>query len=811
MKRERAIAEPDLNASLDDGVPDRDSSSWTRVGEFTLRRRLGRGAQGEVYEARQESLGRLVALKILPPHMTFHPERVQRFRREAEAGGRLDHPNTVGVYSVGEQDGCHYIAQELVVGGHTLGDRIAAARQAGELPRDWYETTAQLFVKVADAVDAAHGSGIIHRDLKPGNILLTRDGTPKVADFGLAMVEDDLHRSVSGELVGTPFYMSPEQGSGSRTGLDKRTDVFSLGVTLYETLTLERPFDAETRDKIVALIQSKEARDPRKVRHGVPRDLALICMKALEKRRDRRYQTAGALADDLRRFLAHEPIRARAPGRVVRAVKWVRRHPVLTGFVLTYALVVVLLGVYWRENRRVVERDGRLTTMVDQLSGVTKSLISQSLLDPAGFAVDGPQPRPAPGAPIVADIDGALRVAAQLQDFPDERWYLLANAGAHLRNLSLFERAEPVLEDSLEAAHDRQDRDEYGPERVARSSFELARLYRWTGRSALAEPLLRDARTIMVERFGAASEPAFGPTLELAKALNDQKRTDEALALLTDLHAGLDGEGDEHQRKLQTAQVIGVMAFEAGRLDEAEAWLVPAYEQSAGVTPEVERCKLSASVARLFGQRGLEARKAKRIAEADDFDRRAEAAFATAIDGLEAQLPAHQLTLARVQSDAGVFLRKRDRFDEARAVLESSLHASLLLAGPDAAPTLTARANLASALNSLGDVAGAEAQLLEVIAADRRGPDADRAAVTAALASLASLYCNQDRLAEAAPLAEEAVSRSELADRDYEKRVGKLAEIKARIAAKSAPSTPSATPAPSATGASPDTTPPSHP
>jgi serine/threonine protein kinase len=170
-----------------DSLTERDPASGTRLGDFTLLRQLGRGAQGEVYEARQESLGRLVALKVLPPYLTFNPERVQRFRREAEAGGRLDHPNTVGVHSVGEHDGYHYIAQELVAGGRTLGDEINATRAEAELPRDWYERMARVFVQVAEAVHTAHEAGIVHRDLKPGNILLTRDGQPKVADFGLAM------------------------------------------------------------------------------------------------------------------------------------------------------------------------------------------------------------------------------------------------------------------------------------------------------------------------------------------------------------------------------------------------------------------------------------------------------------------------------------------------------------------------------------------------------------------------------------------------------------------------------------------------
>ena len=554
-----------------------------RLGDFTLLRRIGRGAQGEVYEARQESLGRLVALKILPTYLTLNPQRVLRFRREAEAGGRLDHPNTVGVHTVGEHEGCYFIVQELVAGARTLGDRIAAAREDGELPRDWYETTAQLFVQVAEAVNAAHAAGIIHRDLKPGNILLTRDGTPKVADFGLAMVDDDLHRSLTGELIGTPFYMSPEQGTGSRTGVDRRTDVFSLGVTLYETLTLERPFDAETREKIVELIRLKDPRDPRKVRSGVPRDLGLICMKALEKRRERRYQTAGELADDLRRFLAHEPIRARAPGAVVRAGKWVRRHPVRTGFALTYALVVVLLGSYWRENRRVVDREGKLSTMVDQLNGVIKQLVSQALLDPVALDVRRPQPAPPPNAPILADIDSALRVAERLGNWPDEHWFLLVLTGAHLRNLSMFDRAESVLKESIAAAHDREERDEFGAGRVGRSELELGKLYHWTGNNAAAEPLLVEARELLSRQHGATSPEAYAATMELALFLQEQDRTDEALPLLETLHEDLASDGLELRGKIATAQAIGQALLRIGRLDEAEQWLLPAYEQSADV------------------------------------------------------------------------------------------------------------------------------------------------------------------------------------------------------------------------------------
>ena len=312
------------------------------LGDFELVRELGRGGMGIVWEARQLSLDRRVALKLLNAHTAS--SSLARFRSEAEAGARIRHPGIAAVYAVGEHDGTAFIAQELVPGNRSLADRIDRLRRQRQIsPRD-YRQIAEVFLAVAHALDAAHRAGVVHRDVKPANILLAPDGQPKLVDFGLARLEGKLSLSRTGTIAGTPFYMSPEQVHGRRTKIGPRTDVYSCGATLYEALTMRRPFEGDTGQVVMRKILDEDPPDPRTLRSRVPRDLAVICRKAMEKAPARRYATAAALAEDLRRFLDDEPIHARPPSRLVRAGKWVRRNAVLTsaGAVFLVAFVAVL-------------------------------------------------------------------------------------------------------------------------------------------------------------------------------------------------------------------------------------------------------------------------------------------------------------------------------------------------------------------------------------------------------------------------------------------------------------------------------------
>jgi len=317
------------------------------IGEFQLVRELGRGGMGVVWEADQASVKRRVALKLLWRMGGASKKSVQRFEREAEASGRLGHPNIVRIYSYGEADGVHYMAHEIVGDGFTLADSLKSMRAGSSLPSGYHRSVAELFVEIADGLHHAHGQRVLHRDIKPSNILINENDVPKVSDFGLAKVEGGLDLSRTGELLGTPYYMSPEQAAARRMGLDHRTDIFSLGATLYESLTLSRPFVGETSQEVFRKILTVEPMQPTGVHPGVPLDLGIIAMKALEKDPDRRYRTMAEFRDDLGRFLANEPIHARPPGRSARLMKWVKRHPILsTGVgVAVFSVLLTLAAV----------------------------------------------------------------------------------------------------------------------------------------------------------------------------------------------------------------------------------------------------------------------------------------------------------------------------------------------------------------------------------------------------------------------------------------------------------------------------------
>jgi len=338
------LARNDVAPTHTNKVPARAAKVLGELGDYELLLEVGRGGQGVVFRARQKSLNRIVALKVIGLGQWATKAHLKRFRLEAEAAASLDHPCIVPIYEVGERDGQCYFSMKFVEGGQldeVVKHTPISIRQAVEL-----------IAKVARTVHYAHEHGILHRDIKPGNILLGAKGEPHLTDFGLArLVETESTVTRTLEVLGTPSYMAPEQGAGNNTKLTNATDVYGLGAVLYQLLTGHPPFAGGTTYETIKLLLETEPRAPRLWNSKVERDLSTICLKCLEKDPQRRYSSALALAEDLERWLRHEPIRARRTGVLARGTKWLQRNPTLAAVVtLSLALIAAVCVIVWKSE-----------------------------------------------------------------------------------------------------------------------------------------------------------------------------------------------------------------------------------------------------------------------------------------------------------------------------------------------------------------------------------------------------------------------------------------------------------------------------
>jgi serine/threonine-protein kinase len=338
---------PNAGKARPPGAPKMKSGSTTAFadfGDYELLEVIGRGGQGVVYRARQKSLNRTVALKVIGLGHWATDAHLKRFRREAEAAASLDHSGIVPIYEVGERDGSCYFSMKLVEGG-----QLDAVVKHEPMP---IRRAVELIAKVARTVHYAHEHGILHRDIKPGNILLDAKGEPHLTDFGLArLIETESTVTRTMEVLGTPSYMAPEQAVGDNTRVTSVTDVYGLGAVLYQLLTGHPPFAAGTAFETVRLVLDTEPRQPRLWNPKIDRDLATICLKCLEKDPQRRYPSALTLAEDLERWLKHEPIRAKRSGIFMHGRKWLWRNPITAVLIASLVALVAAVGVIvWKSE-----------------------------------------------------------------------------------------------------------------------------------------------------------------------------------------------------------------------------------------------------------------------------------------------------------------------------------------------------------------------------------------------------------------------------------------------------------------------------
>ena len=396
-----------------------------KLGDFRLIQELGRGGMGAVFEANQESLNRRVAIKMLHPGLTSSKRALSRFRREAEAVARLSHPNIIPIYAVGEQNGLHYFAMRFLVGPDLsdIIDRLREAKKSGQLevevdlmgrshpetmtptvdwkPRDpsrlkfkvsnYVYQAIELIADVADALDVAHQHGIIHRDVKPGNLVFDRTSNLILTDFGIAKTEGAISITRTGEFIGSPGYISPEQAMTKRVKVDHRSDIYSLGVTLYELLTLEQPFLQDTLEATLRAILTKDPIPPRKLNPKLPKDVETVVLKALEKDPDRRFLTAAEMSAELRRILNFEAIRVTPTSGLTRVWRVMQRNRSATMAALLVAVLgtslVVLKNQLDKKNQEVLQRAEHIRT--SSSGGVSGGVLADFVAGSGGFDEGG--------------------------------------------------------------------------------------------------------------------------------------------------------------------------------------------------------------------------------------------------------------------------------------------------------------------------------------------------------------------------------------------------------------------------------------
>ncbi len=581
---------------------------------------LGRGGMGVVYRAWQLALSRTVALKVIKSGGFASTAERRRFQNEAEAVAQLDHPNIVPIYEVGESQGLQYFSMKLIA-GTGLDNRRDDYRND---PR----ATAGLLAIVARAVDHAHRRGILHRDLKPANILVDEQGAPHVTDFGLARRVDAANDLThSGAIVGTPSYMSPEQAVGGKGSLTTSTDVYGLGSVLYALLTGRAPHGGSSLAETLDRVRAEPPKPPSQVNRAVPRDLEVICLKCLEKEPQRRYASAGDLADDLTRWLAGEPIAARPVGSLAKGWMWCRRHPVPASLsaMLALALVLGFVGVTWKW--READHERAVKTRVEEFWTERVLAGSSTEVNPRGAKI------------TLRDVLelAASRVKGDFGDEPEVEAEIHQTAGEAYRSLGEYSAAEEHLRAALalntamqgprgrktlrsaNALADLLDRSEkraeakglaqknaamsfsaFGPDDplTLTALHNLGVLYWHLGDWANAEPLLRETLAARRRVLPTDHPDTLATIRALELLLQERGKLDEAESLANEYEHGIRcARGPNHPDNVTALANLGLLRHNQGRDSEAEDLYRRAWDEARRILGDEHPVTLDAAVA----------------------------------------------------------------------------------------------------------------------------------------------------------------------------------------------------------------------
>jgi eukaryotic-like serine/threonine-protein kinase len=799
--------------------PGSEHTSAGILGDFRLVREIGRGGMGVVFEAEQISLGRTVALKMLPYAGVLDEKHLQRFKNEARAAATLEHPHIVPVYSIGCERGVHFFTMRYIEGqslaevlqaipayrarvleassspsalASQLANLLATSPQStalpiagpeSNLPLDKLDTqrviqagittggaidnpafiqnVARLGIQAADALAYAHERGILHRDVKPGNLLLDAQGDLWVADFGLARLEQDAGITITGDVLGTLRYMSPEQALGQTAVLDERADVYSLGVTLYEMLTLRPAFAGRDRQEILRRIATEEPQSPRQIDPRISRDLETIVLKAMSKEVAGRYQTAGQLADDLRRYLDDKPIQARRPTRAEQLVKWSRRHPsvvwatvlvLLATTIVSSVSTLLLTNAYHHEAASAQKaREAAVVASNATQAQVTQRRLAEenarrtaAVLEFLVNALRSPEPeREGRNITIAEVLDRAAMEAQEKFAHDPLQANLLEAIGQTYQGLGLYDKAVPLFEktrdlrtavmgpddpDTLRAmsalavAYDfagrvndalllseetlKRRKAKLAPDDpdLLKSLHNLAWGYLKAGRSEEAVPLFED----VLERRQAVLGPDDPDTLitmgNLAEAYRNSGHQDQAVLLNENTLALMqDKRGPDHPNTLVAMNNLALAYVQVGRFEEA----VQLYKEAL----KLFQTKLS---------------------------------------------PDHPETLTCMHN-LGMAYKAARRFDEALPILKETLRLRKSKLGPDDPVTIGTMTSLGATYLGAGRPADAVVFYEEVFRLRKANLGDDHLDTLSAMRAFAKSLCLAGRQDDALPLLEEAL------------------------------------------------------
>lgn len=734
-------------------------------GNFRVIREVGRGGMGIVYEAEQVELKRRVALKILPLAAAMDSRALQRFQLEAQVAGWLQHPRIVPVHAVGVVDELPFYAMQLVEGGslasliaelrglvglaeesapqseagalavgllsgrfappqresdsahHVSGPAPVASRPGPSAPlsirgRSYLRTIARLGIQAAEALGYAHDQGVIHRDVKPANLLLDRQGDLWVADFGMADVQGSAELTRTGDLPGTLRYMSPEQALGRRALVDRRTDLYSLGATLHELLTLQPAVSGADHQEVLRRIAEEEPTPVRRLNPAVPVDLATIVAKLMAKDPSNRYETAWLLAEDLGRFLDGVPIVARPVGPLTRAWRWCRRKPIQAGLAgaLVLALGIGIGGITW--NWREAERQKGLLVVAEKEArsqAARADAINRFLIDRL-LAQAEPANNPAANRVTLLEVldRAADGVGASFADQPEIEATLRLAIGRIYHGLGEYAKSE---------AHERLALTRFGPVAAGQgqgagrleAKSELGHMLSHLGRWDEAEPLLLQAVDQSRRELGASHTTTLRASEYLADVHRMTGRNADAESLYRRYLA------DARRAPKPDQDIIFSALFNLGDVLLRERRPVEGEALYRELLSDQRRLKGPRHPDTLSTMNNLGAvlQKQEKYGEAEQLFRQC-AAIDRDVFG-----PKHPQT-ATVVYNLGHVLNKQGRFAEAEALMREAVEARKSGVGPDHPATLYAISGLASVLRSQGKLDEAEALLRPCLEAQTR-------------------------------------------------------------------------------------------